>query len=273
MYRDFTEALRELFGINKSILEIGPGIYIEPAISAFQWLEPREYIAADGAFKMDEAHENFDQVGGLQDYRQHISNFFDFGYLPSNLLLVNSLAHMLPLRSESVDNILFVKTLFKLTDGIIVHCWEKAKEAIIEEHKKRGIDRLTEEEYRKLATYTYELLVLDEARRVGKEGIIIIPEGILLEEELLEGIKIYSELTGNEFYVFEVGTQGWQIEEDGKVKVIGHWQDNSTKKLIYLKIRNHNPLNKKGIAEYLRKRYESNLYKNIAFRSLYEKII
>jgi len=274
MYRNFTEALIELFGIGKSVLEIAPGVYTTPTISIFQYLKPREYIAVDGAFDLDDAFGNFNQVGGLQYYSKDISRFF--GSSQSNLLLVNSLAHALSLRSESVDNILFVKTLCKLTDGI-VHCWEKVKESVIEEYKKRGINQLTEEEFRGLAIYTYQLLVLDEARRVGKEGIIIIPEGIIkgiiIGEELLEEIKIYSELTGNEFYVFEVRTQGWEIEEDGKVKVIGHWQDNSTKELIYLKIKNHNPISKEGIVEYLKRIYESRLSKSSLLRSLYEKIL
>jgi len=64
----------------------------------------------------------------------------------------------------------------------------------------------------------------------------------------------------------------WKIEKDGKTKEVGHWQDNSSKKLIYLKIKNHNPLTKEEIGSYLRKMYESDFYKNNAFRSLYEKI-
>ena len=270
MHRNFTEALIELFGIDKSILEVGPGIYTIPTISVIQNFRPKVYVAIDGAFDLNDAFRNFNQVGGLRHYGKDISDFF--ACLPHNLLLVNGLAHRLPLRSESVDSVLFIKTLYKLTDGIL-NIWKRVKESIIEEYKKRGIDQLRKDEYKRLTISTYELLVLDEARRVGKESIAIIPESSIVEKEVLEGIKIYSELTGNEFCVLNVQSPGWKIEEDGKVKVIGHWQDNSSRKLVYLKIRNRNSITKEEISMYLRKRYENKLYKNISFRSLYEKIL
>jgi len=75
MYRNFTEALIELFGIGKSILEIGPGIYTVPTISIIQNLKPKVYIAIDGAFDLDDSFRNFYQVGGLHYYRRDISDF------------------------------------------------------------------------------------------------------------------------------------------------------------------------------------------------------
>ena len=270
MYRNFTEALMELFGAEKTALEIAPGTYTIPTISIIQNLKAKVFIAVDGAFDLEDSFRNFNQCGGLQYYSKEISDFF--GRQLYNLLAINSLAHKLPLRSESVHYVLFVKTLYKLTDGIL-HAWESAKNSVIEEYKERGINQLTENEYKSFTIFTYGLLVLDEARRIGKEGIIIIPESNIVEKEALEEIKIYSELTENDFYVLNVQRPTWKIEKEGKTKEVGHWQDNSSNKLIYLKIKNHDPLSKEGIAMYLRKRFKSSLYKNYALRSLYEKIL
>jgi len=270
MYGNFTEALVQLFEIGDSILEIGPGIYIAPTISILQNIRPKSYVAVDGALHSEDSFEKFNQIGGLQEYSRKILNFF--GYLPHNLLPVCSLAHSLPLSSKSVQNVLFVKTLSKLTDGILNY-WEGAKKSVIEEYKRRGINNLEEKEYKTLSILTYSLLVLDEARRVGIKNIVIIPESAYIEEETLNELKIYSDLTKSDLYVLDVKNPTWKIEEDGKIVEVGHWQDNLVRKLVCLKIKNSAPMGKEEIVRYLKGIYKDESYKRTVFRSLYEKLL
>ena len=148
---------------------------------------------------------------------------------------------------------------------------KKIKESIIDRYRNIGID-LSIENYKKLTILTYELLVLDESRRVGKEGIAIIPESYLFEKEMMENLKIYSKLSGSEFYVLNVERSTWTMKIDSKVEEVGHWQDNSSKVLIYLQVNNSNCLDANDVREYLRLKFKDNLITSTAFRDLLKEL-
>jgi hypothetical protein len=262
MYENFTEALKQLFSEDETIVEIGPGIYVEPAISILQNIRPELYIAIDGAFSFDDCFHNFYQVGGIKEYIQRIRE--SFGRVPNNLLAICSFSHFLPLNSKSSDNILFVETLWKLVDGAL-NSWDKIKDSIINKYRSLGISHLNENEYKKLTILTYEFLTLEEARRVGRKGIAIIPESNFLEEERVKSLKIYSEITGNEFYLLKVKRPTWTIKENGKEVERGHWQDNSSHSVIYLYINDSKPVSRNEIIDYLER---SNLCKSEFFKNL-----
>jgi len=253
MYQNFTDAIKELFDKEKIVLEIGPGLYAAPAASILQNLEPSLYLALDAAFESEDASKNFNQIGGIKEYSEFLITLL--GYKPSNLFTICGVAHALPLASKSVDYILLVKTLFKLTDGAL-NSWEKMKNSLIEKFREIGIDSLTENEYKQLTILAYELLVLEEARRVSKEGIVIIPESKVLEEDLEEELKIYSELAGCQFRSVIVKKPTWSVRLKERNEEIDHWQDNSTYKIyiLELEVGNPKPLNKEMLIEYLKRR-------------------
>jgi hypothetical protein len=107
------------------------------------------------------------------------------------------------IKIKSIDDILFVKTLWKLTDGAL-NSWDKMKNSITDKYSKMGISYLNEKEYKQLSILIYELLVLDEARGVGRKGIAIIPESESIEEEMIKESKTYSEIIGDEFLILKV---------------------------------------------------------------------
>jgi len=251
MYQNFSDAIKELFGKEKIVLEIGPGLYAVPAASILQNLEPSLYLALDGAFESEDASKNFNQIGGIKEYTKFLIALL--GYKPSNLFTICGVAHALPLASKSVDYVLLVKTLFKLTDGAL-NTWKKMKNSIIEKFREIGIDSLTENECKQLTILAYGLLVLDEARRVSKEGIAIIPEGKVLEEDMEEELKMYSELAGCRFRSVVVKRPTWSVRLKEENEEIGHWQDNSSFKIIYLEVKNSKSLNKEMLIEYLKRR-------------------
>jgi hypothetical protein len=174
------------------------------------------------------------------------------GNIPTNLLTVCSFPHLLPLKSKNVDNILFVKTLWKLTDGAL-NSWNKVKNSIIDKYSKMGIYYLNEKEYKQLSILTYWLLVLDEARRVGRKGIAIIPESKFIEEEMIKELKIYSEIIGDEFSISKVKSPTWTIKKNEKEEEIGHWQENSSRSIIYFYMNGSKPISRDELIEYLRR--------------------
>jgi hypothetical protein len=264
IYKNFTEALKQLFREDEIVAEVGPGIYIYPAISILQYINPKFYIVIDGATSFEDCWRNFNQIGGLEEYLKRIKEYLD--NIPTNLLPVCSFPHLLSLKSKNVDNVLFVKTLWKLTDGAL-NSWDKMKNSIIDKHSKMGISYLNEKEYKKLSILSYELLVLDEARRVGRKGIAIIPESKSIEEEMIKDLKIYSEIIGDEFSILKVKNPSWTIKKNGKKEEIGHWQDNSSHFLIYFYINKSKPISRDELIEYLR-RSKYNLCESKSFRDL-----
>jgi len=268
IYKNFTEALKQLFTGDKIVAEVGPGIYIYSAISTLQYIKPEFCIAIDGARSFDDCWQNFTQIGGLEEYLNRIKEYF--GNVPENLLSLNSLSHSLPLKSKSVDNILFIKTLWKLTDGAL-NSWDKIKNSIIDKYSKMGISYLSEKEYKQLSILTYELLVLDEARRVGRKGIAIIPESESIEEEMIKDLKIYSEIIGDEFSISKVESPTWTIKRNEKEVEIGHWQDNSSHSLIYFYINDSKPISRDELIEYLR-RSKYNLCESKSFKDLCHRL-
>jgi hypothetical protein len=250
IYKNFTEALKQLFTEDEIVAEVGPGIYIYPTISIFQYINPKFYIAIDGATSFEDCWQNFNQIGGLEEYLKRIKEYL--GNIPTNLLSVCSFPHLLPLKSKSVDSILFVKTLWKLTDGTL-NSWDKMKNSIIDKYSKMGISYLNEKEYKQLSILTYELLVLEEARRVGRKGIAIIPESESIEEEMIKDLKIYSEIIGDEFSISKVESPTWTIKRNEKEEEIGHWQENSSRSIIYFYMNGSKPISRDELIEYLRR--------------------
>jgi len=268
IYKNFTEALKQLFTEYEIVAEVGPGIYIYPTISILQCINPKFYIAIDGATSFEDCWENFNQIGGLEEYLKRIKEYE--GNIPTNLLVVSSFPHSLPLKSKSIDNILFIKTLWKLTDGAL-NIWDKIKNSIIDNYSRMGISHLNEKEYKQLSILTYELLVLEEARKVGRKGIAIIPESKFIEEEMIKDFKIYSEIIGDEFSISKVESPTWTIKRNGKEVEIGHWQDNSSRSLIYFYINNSKPISRDELIEYLR-RSKYNLCESKSFRDLCHRL-
>jgi hypothetical protein len=250
IYNNFTEAVKKLFNENEIIVEIGPGTYIYPAISILQNVHPKAYIAIDGANTFDDALENFNQRGGIMEYFREMKKFL--AEIPGNILAINSLAHQLPLNSKSSDNILLVKTLWKFADGAL-NSWDKIKYSIIDKYKEIGISYLNESDYKKLTILTYTLIVLEEARRVARKGIAIIPEASLIEENMIRDLQIYSVITGSEFSVLKVKEPSWTIIENGREIEAKHWQDNSSRTIIYLQASNFAQLSRNEIIEYLKR--------------------
>jgi hypothetical protein len=266
IYNNFTEAVKQLFDEDEEIVEIGPGSYIYATISILQNVNPRSYIAVDGARSLDDALDNFYQIGGIEEYTQKMKKVF--GEIPSNILAINSLAHQLPLKSKSTDNILFVKTLWKLTDGAL-NIWDKIKYSIIDKYKEIGISYLDESDYKKLTILTYPLILLEEARRVGRKGIPIIPEASLIEENMIRNLQIYSEITGSKFFVLKVRKPTWTIIENGIERELEHWQDNSSRSMIYIQTSNSAYLSRNEVIEYLK---STNSCDNISFIDLCRKL-
>jgi hypothetical protein len=264
IYKNFTEALKQLFNEDEIVAEVGPGIYIYPTISILQYINPKFYIAIDGATSFDHCWQRFSQIGGLEEYLKRIKEYF--GNVPENLLSLSSLSHSLPLKSKSIDNILFVKTLWKLTDGAL-NSWNKVKNSIIDKYSKMGISYLNEKEYKQLSILIYELLVLEEARRVGRKGIAIIPESESIEEEMIKDLKIYSEIISDEFSISKVESPTWTIKRNEKEVEIGHWQDNSSHSIIYFYMNGSKPISRDELIEYLR-RSKYNLCESKYFRDL-----
>ena len=114
---------------------------------------------------------------------------------------------------------------------------------------------------------TYELLVLDEARRVGRKGIAIIPESESIEEEVIKDLKTYSEIIGDEFSMLKVKNPTWTIKKNGKEEEIGHWQDNSSHSLICFYMNDSKSILGNELIEYLR-RSKYNLCESKSFRDL-----
>ena len=268
IYKNFTEALKQLFTEYEIVAEVGPGIYIYPTISILQYINPKFYIAIDGATSFDHCWQRFSQIGGIKEYLKRIKEYF--GNFPENLISLNSLSHSLPLKSKSIDNILFIKTLWKLTDGAL-NIWDKIKNSIIDNYSRMGISHLNEKEYKQLSILTYDLLVLEEARKVGRKGIAIIPESESIEEEMIKDLKIYSEIIGDEFSISKVESPTWTIKRNGKEVEIGHWQDNSSRSLIYFYINNSKPISRDELIEYLR-RSKYNLCESKSFRDLCHRL-
>jgi len=266
IYNNFTEAVKKLFNENEIIVEVGPGTYIYPAISILQNVHPKAYIAIDGANTFDDALENFNQRGGIMEYFRKMKKFLD--EMPGNIIAINSLAHQLPLKSKSSDNILFVKTLWKLVDGAL-NSWGKIKYSIIDKYKEIGISYLNESDYRKLLILTYPLIVLEESRRVGRKGIAIIPEASLVYENMIRNLQIYSEITGSKFFVLKVRRPTWTIIENGIEREVEHWQDNSSRNMIYIQTTNSAYLSRNEIIEYLK---GTNSCDNISFIYLCRKL-
>jgi hypothetical protein len=266
IYNNFTEALKQLFNEGEIILEIGPGDYIYPTISILQNVQPRSYIAVDGARSLYDALDNFYQIGGIEEYTQKMKKFSD--EISSNILAINSLAHQLPLKSNSIDKILFVKTLLKLTDGALTS-WDKIKYSIIDKYEEMGIYYLKESDYKKLTILTYTFIVLEEARRVARKGIAIIPEASLIEENMIRNLQIYSEITGSKFLVLKVRRPTWTIIENGIEREVEHWQDNSSRNMIYIQTTNSAYLSRNEIIEYLK---GTNSCDNISFIDLCRKL-
>jgi hypothetical protein len=145
IYKNFTDALKQPFIEDEIVVEVGPGIYIYPTVSILQYINPKFYIAIDGATSFEDCWQNFNQIGGLEEYLKRIKEYE--GNIPTNLLPICSFPHLLPLKSKNVDNILFVKTLWKLTDGTL-NSWNKMKNSITDKYLKMGIFYLNEKEYK-----------------------------------------------------------------------------------------------------------------------------
>jgi hypothetical protein len=253
-FKNFTELVCRLFEKDSVIVEIGPGNYIPPTISILQSLESRlkikpRYIAVDGAITADDAFYDFYQIGGLEEYIKRIGIFFD--YLPPNLITICAFAHDLPLNTKSVGYVLLFKTLSKLTDGAMAN-WDKMKNSIIERFKKLGILGLDEDDYKKLTILAYSLLVLEEAARIARRGIIIVPESEMEVKDLIEELQLYCKVKKIPMEVLYVESPTWSIRSESKIKEVGHWQDNKTKVVIYLKTENYKPLSREGLILYLK---------------------
>jgi hypothetical protein len=156
------------------------------------------------------------------------------------------------LNTKSVDYVLLFKTISKLTDGAMAN-WDKMKNSIIERFKKLGILWLDEDDYKKLTILAYSLLVIDEAARIARRGIIIVPESEMEVKDLIEELRLYCEVKKIPMEVLHVESPTWSIRSEGKIKEVGHWQDNKTRVVIYLKTENYKPLTKELVLYYLNK--------------------
>jgi hypothetical protein len=137
-------------------------------------------------------------------------------------------------------------------DGALTS-WDKIKYSIIDKYEEMGIYYLKESDYKKLTILTYTLIVLEEARRVARKGIAIIPEASLIEENMIRDLQIYSVITGSEFSVLKVKEPSWTIIENGREIEAKHWQDNSSRTIIYLQASNFAQLSRNEIIEYLKR--------------------
>jgi hypothetical protein len=248
-FKNFTELVCKLFEKDSVIVEIGPGNYIPPTISILQSLESPLYIAVDGAITADDAFYDFYQIGGLEEYRKRIIRFC--GCTPHNLITICAFAHDIPLNTKSVDYVLLFKTLSKLTDGAMAN-WDKMKKSIIERFKKLGIVELDEDDYKRLTILAYSLLVVEEAARIARRGIIIVPESEMEVKDLIEELQACCNVKNISMEVLYVESPTWSIRSEKGTEEVGHWQDNKTKVVIYLKTENYKPLSREGLILYLK---------------------
>jgi hypothetical protein len=252
-YHNFTELFRELFSDGDTICEIGVGRNVYPYISISE-IRGVSYIAVDIASCSDEAMEIVNQIGGLEDYKKIASTYRDV----NNLKMIRSLAHNIPVDENSVDWVLFFKTLWKLCDGImeIERYYEnsKAPKPVV----KKGFESLREK-YRSLGIYTqsesvlisstYVLLVLDEVGRIARKGIIAIPEFELADSWTENVLNFYSNFSNSYMKKFEVKEPYLEFQD----LRFYHWQDNLVRSVYVLFLKDfHREIEKKDILNFLR---------------------
>jgi hypothetical protein len=271
-FSNFTDAIKAYLkqGI---IVEVGPGFYVPPALSLLQNLSEIEYVAIDGAWDEDDCHQKFYQSGGIREYREEFLLRDRNSY--THLHLIQAPAHSLPLRYGSADAILYFKVLSKLGDALVYN-WKELKPSITRMHEKMfegKLSRMREEDYKRLAIFTYHLLALEEARRIGrkKSKIIIVPAGRSEEEELENELRIYSNLLKNEFEVLEVERPTWTLKNGSEKKEIGHWQDrnNPSRKIFCIKNKSSKSFNGEKLIEWIKK-CKLNIRESLLFKSLVE---
>lgn len=248
MYKNFTGLFRELFKEDKAIAEIGVGGNQYPLISILQACNIEKYYAIDGAKHYNESSEFFNQVGGIRLYEERVKDVLN--YLPPQLHTIRAPAHFLNL--PSCDSVMFFKTLYKLTDGMITG-WRRNKKylsSLLQRYEEIGIHGLEEKEYKFLTILLYNPIVLEEARRIGGK-IVIVPEEKLIEGELRKDMERYATITHQEIEMIEVERPTLTVEINGNASEVPHWQDNSSKLVICIKTRKGR-LRLDGIVEYLK---------------------
>lgn len=215
IYRNFTEAFKDM--IKGPVAEIGPGFYCEVAISLIQNIPAIDkYLVIDGALDHDDAFERFNQAGGVSSFLECLKKYDDAEKsIMSKINSILAYAHQIPIKSSSLDSIIFFKSLFKIVDG--------------------GFTYYTKD-FKKLSPKIYKLLVLEEARRIGNK-IILVSESKLLEGELMKDLEMYAKALNQEIEIIKVEKPTFLIDEKGKTFEVGHWQDvvNPSKKIIVIK--------------------------------------
>ncbi len=215
-YRNFTDAFKEVIKGEK-VLEVGPGIYYFPLLSILQNCRVKEYLLVDGALDYNDSYSLFNQVGGILPYLEKISEYVNNDELIKVTPIVSA-AHKIPLLTSSVDHTLFFKSFCKVVDGGLASI------------------RSLYNTFGKLSPSIYELLVLEEARRVSKDSIVIVPEGKLLEDSLIKDLEKYANSLGQRVEIIRVDRATLSIALDGKEVEVPHWQDNTNPSKVVINL-------------------------------------
>ncbi len=218
-YGSYTDVLLELLKSTqkKTVLEIGPGLYVFPYAS-LALLGEVDYTIADVAENQEEAYDLNFQFGGLSDYVKELQKIFPQLKPPK---AVNLAAHEIEKAGSSYGIVLINKTLWKFLD-IFLSSNKKFREKVQEFEKK--IRSYFPEAGRKEARKLYVPYVLYQAGRIS-EYVAVIPEaaGDFYEKPTEKMMEVIFP----EVQKIAVEKPYWKISTEQGIKYAKHWQDNT----------------------------------------------